>query len=206
MSSWQLQIVRVIVHLLDKYLVGSLIQLSFFHLLSIPLARFFWFSRESLRLHMIFCSFWGSGSHVLFVLFESFWGWEVSGNTAVVFSCVASRFHSKLLMAFLYSSYLAYSVCIILAFMWCMYTAVLTQPQLWRNLVLSYWIDQTSIDITFCYRWHYCSPVFYSMWHFCVAWRNLVLINSLFINSLLISSLLINSPSSILLFCFIWGF
>ena len=46
MASWQLWIVRVIEHFIEKYLFGSLFQLSFFLLLSIPPSRLSWFSHE----------------------------------------------------------------------------------------------------------------------------------------------------------------
>ena len=60
MTPWQLWIIRVIDYLLGKCLFGSLLQLRFFLLLSIPLSRFSWFCRQSLWLHVIFCTFGGS--------------------------------------------------------------------------------------------------------------------------------------------------
>ena len=56
MASWQLWIVRVIGHLLGKYLFVSLLQLIFFLLLSIPLSPFSWFCLWSLWLRLIFCT------------------------------------------------------------------------------------------------------------------------------------------------------
>ena len=52
----------------------------------------------------------------------------VSGRTAVVVSLdVAFRiFFSKYLEAFLYSSHLAFSLCVLLASMWCIHTVSLT--------------------------------------------------------------------------------
>ena len=63
---------------------------------------------------------------------------------------VASRISLKQHATFLCSFHLAFSLCVLLASMWCILTIVRTQPQLGRNPVLFYQIDQISIgSITF---------------------------------------------------------
>ena len=52
----------------------------------------------------------------------------------------ASRICSKQHVAFLYSSHLAFSLCVLLASRWCIHTVVLTQPELGRNSILFYQI------------------------------------------------------------------
>ena len=78
--------------------------------------------------------------HLIWMVLEN-----VSGCTAVVSSGVASRICWSWLMWLLWSSHLAFSLCILLVFMWCIHWVVLTQPQLGRNPILFYQIDQTCI-------------------------------------------------------------
>ena len=55
-----IEIVMVIVHFPGKYLFGFLFLLSFFFLLSIPLSRFIWSSRSTVRLDRAFYTFLNS--------------------------------------------------------------------------------------------------------------------------------------------------
>ena len=71
--------------------------------------------------------------------------WEVSGRTAAVLCGVSSRISSRQHVAFLSCSHLAFSLRVLLVFMWCIHVVVNTQLRLGRNSVLSYRIDQTSI-------------------------------------------------------------
>ena len=48
------------------------------------------------------------------------------------------------LLAFLCNSHLVFSRCVLLATIWCLHIVVMTQPQLGRNTVLFYQIDQAS--------------------------------------------------------------
>ena len=59
-ASLLLQIVMVLLHLPGIYRFGSSLQLSFPLLCLIPLSRFSWFSRQSLWLPLICCTFRGS--------------------------------------------------------------------------------------------------------------------------------------------------
>ena len=86
--------------------------------------------------HLWVCPwFSSSASHVLFVLLEGFWRWEVGGHTAVVLWGACFRICSKQHVAFLCCPHLAFSTRILLASDWCIYTVVFIQSQLRRNPV-----------------------------------------------------------------------
>ena len=57
--------------------------------------------------------------------------WEVNGRTAALRNC--SKQHASLC-----SSYLAFSLCLLLKSNWCNHTVVLTLVCLWRNPILFY--------------------------------------------------------------------
>ena len=59
--------------------------------------------------------------------------WEAGCCTAAVLWDVVTRFCSKLLTAFLSNSHLAFTLCVLSAFMWCIHTVVWSQSQLERN-------------------------------------------------------------------------
>ena len=63
---------------------------------------------------------------------------------------VAFRISPKQNAAFLGRFYLAFSICILLVSNWCIHTAVLTLPQVGRNHILFYQIDQISIWLIAC--------------------------------------------------------
>ena len=88
---------------------------------------------------------------VLFVLLGWFLRLEVSGSTAVVSWGIASRICPKLLVAFFCSSHLAYSLCILLASMWCIHAVVSTHPQLERNSC--FFVINSEMQISFLHSY-----------------------------------------------------
>ena len=90
--------------------------------------RFLLVGQHERHLWVLSC-FSSSVSRVLFVLLGCFLRWEVSDQTAVVSSGVDWRiFFSKSLVIFLCSSNPTFSLCVLLAFIWCIHTVVWTQP------------------------------------------------------------------------------
>ena len=88
--------------------------------------------------------------HLTLMVFEMGGKWPYSDYCL---GGAASSIYSKLHITFLCSSHQAFSLCILLASMWCIYTVVFTQPQLQRNPLLFYHIDQTSIwSITYQFQ------------------------------------------------------
>ena len=67
--------------------------------------------------------FSSSAPHILFLLFGWFVRWEVGGRTEATFSGI-SRFRSRQHTAFLCSSHLAFSLCILSASIWGIHTVV----------------------------------------------------------------------------------
>ena len=88
-------------------------------------------------------------SSCLFRFTWMFLTWGVSNHSAVISWAFTSRICSRLLVAFLCSSYQAFFLCILLAFKWCIHTVVLTQPLLWTHPILFYRIHPTSISKSF---------------------------------------------------------
>ena len=76
-------------------------------------------------------------------------GWFVrsgaDSHTAAILWGIAPKIYTKQLTAFLCSSHQAFSLCVLLAFRWCIHIVVWTQQQLGRNPVLFYQINQISI-------------------------------------------------------------
>ena len=79
----------------------------------------------------------------MFVLLGWFVRWVVSGRTTFLL-VVASRICSKWHVVFLCSSHPTFSPCVSLVSNWCTYAVVPTQPELGRNPVLFYQINDSS--------------------------------------------------------------
>ena len=102
---------------------------------------------ESIREHCLCVSpyFSAGGLHVLFTLLGWFARWEVSDHTTAILWSVTSRISLKLHIAFLCSSHQDFSLWVSLVSMRCIHTVVLAQPEVERNPILFYQINQISI-------------------------------------------------------------
>ena len=88
-----------------------------------------------------------------------------SSRTEVVFWDAASRICSKQHLAFLSSFHPSFSPCVSFAPKECIYTVVVTQPRLRRNLVLSYQRDQISIwSIAYQLQFMAYADIAFSRW------------------------------------------
>ena len=94
--------------------------------------------------------------YVLFVLLEWFVRCEAGGHAVAALLGIASTICSRLHRASLCSSSQPFSLCILLASMWCIYIVVRTK--LWWNPVLFIRIDQAYSDFTFS-RWDIAAKV-----------------------------------------------
>ena len=91
---------------------------------------------------LVLICFSSSAHHVLFVLLGLFVRWEASSRTATVLWSVTSRILSKQHIAFLGSSHLAFSQCILSASTWRIHIAILTQKLLEKKPFYRYHLSR----------------------------------------------------------------